>query len=223
MSPSYLYIWLAAELLGLSKEYKGEEADGFSLCQRMREHLQFAHVQDGLLSASARLSDTFNNPTRRDLRHERDADDGAPPGLHAGSADNLVDRPISAFHQDVGVYRFNQEQRIGFLELDDVVHARQRAQNFHPVLVRHHGPARPLLQEPDRGIAVDAHDQHVPQRPCCLEIPDVPDVKQVEAAVRKHHPGALFPLSSQEGKKFLYGNDVRTHNQPDRSFGLNSL
>lgn len=121
------------------------------------------------------------------------------------------------------MYRFNQAQRIGFLELDDVVHARQRAQDFHPVLIRHNGPARSLLQKSDRGIAVDAHDQQVPQRSCHLEIPDMPDVKQVEAAVRKHHTGALFSLPSQKEKKFLYRDDVRTQNQPDRPFGLDSL
>lgn len=112
---------------------------------------------------SVQFPDAFNNTTRRDLRHKRDTEDGAPSGFHTGSADNVIDRPISAFHQDVGLYRFNQEQRIGFLELDDVVHARQRAQDLHPVLVRHHGPPRPILKELDRGIAVDTHDQHVPQ------------------------------------------------------------
>ncbi len=47
----------------------------------------------------------------------------------------------------------------------------------------------------------------------------MPDVKQVEAAVRKYHPGTLFSLPSQERNKFLDGNDVRTQNQQDRSFG----
>ena len=91
------------------------------------------------------------------------------------------------------------------------------------MLVRHHGSTGPLLKASDRGIAVDAYDQHVPQRPCRLEIPDVPDVKQVEAAVRKHHTGALFSLSSQEGKKFLYGDDVCAQNQQARSFSFDSL
>ena len=87
------------------------------------------------------------------------------------------------------------------------------------VIDRHNGPPRPLLKELDRRIAVDTHDQHVPQRPCRLEIPDMPDVKQVEAAVRKYHTGTLFSLPSQERNKFLDGNDVRTQNQQDRSFG----
>ena len=47
----------------------------------------------------------------------------------------------------------------------------------------------------------------------------MPDVKQVEAAVRQHHTGALFSLPCQEGNEFLYGDDVRTQNQLDRSFG----
>ncbi len=33
----------------------------------------------------------------------------------------------------------------------------------------------------------------------------MPDVKQVEAAVRQHHTGPLFSLPSQEGNEFLYG------------------
>ena len=47
----------------------------------------------------------------------------------------------------------------------------------------------------------------------------MPDVKQVEAAVRKYHALALCSSSSQERNKFLDGNDVRTQNQQDRSFG----
>ena len=47
----------------------------------------------------------------------------------------------------------------------------------------------------------------------------MPDVKQVEAAVRKHHTGTLFSLPSQEGNKFLYSDDVFIQNQQDRSFG----
>ena len=50
----------------------------------------------------------------------------------------------------------------------------------------------------------------------------MPDVKQVEAAVRQHHPGALFPLSSQQGYEFLDGNDVCTQNQQDRLVLLRS-
>ena len=33
----------------------------------------------------------------------------------------------------------------------------------------------------------------------------MPDVKQVEAAVRQHHTGPLFSLPSQERNEFLYG------------------
>ena len=51
----------------------------------------------------------------------------------------------------------------------------------------------------------------------------MPDVKQVEAAVRKYHALALCSSSSQERNEFLYGNDVCTQNQQNRSFGLNSL
>ena len=158
----------------LTSPYKGEETDGSSFCQRMREHLQFPHAQPGFFR-SAQLPHAFNNTTRRDLRHKRDADDGAPSGFHTGSADNVIDR--------------------------------------------HNGPPRPLLKELDRRITVDAHDQHVPQCPCRLEIPDMPDVKQVEAAVRKYHALALCSLPSQERNEFLDGNDVRTQNQQDRSFG----
>ncbi len=51
----------------------------------------------------------------------------------------------------------------------------------------------------------------------------MPDVKQVETTVRKHHTGALFSSPSQERNEFLYGDDVRTHNQQYRSFGLDHL
>ncbi len=44
----------------------------------------------------------------------------------------------------------------------------------------------------------------------------MPDVKQVEAAVRKHHTDTLFSLPSQEGNEFLYSDDVRTQNRLDR-------
>ena len=81
------------------------------------------------------------------------------------------------------------------LEDDHVVDRAQRGHEQRAVLRRHHGPAL-ALQAAHRGVAVDAHHEHVGLRPGALQVADVAHVEHVEAAVGE---GDRPPLAPRRG------------------------
>ena len=92
-----------------------------------------------------------------------------------------VDGVVGALAVHVGQQREQRAHgRLG--EDDDVVHAAQRRHELGAVGRRQDGPAR-ALQRPHRRVVVDGDDQPVGLRRGALEIADVADVQQVEAAV----------------------------------------
>ena len=81
-------------------------------------------------------------------------------GFDRFAADDLVDRPISALHQDVRLEGGNQCAGVRLREDHDIVHASQRCQHFGSLGFRHDRPVHSLVQVTDRRIAVDAdHEQ----------------------------------------------------------------
>ena len=79
---------------------------------------------------------------------------------------------------------------VGSGKIDDVVDAAQRGDELGAIGGRHDRPARPL-QRRDRRIVVDRDDEAIGFARGRLQVADVADVQQVEAAVgeRDRAPG----------------------------------
>jgi len=121
-----------------------------------------------------------------------DDDDPAAVGEHRVTLGHALRRVVGALGVNGGPDR--RHERVGrvLVEHDDVVHRAQRREHLRALARRHHGAPRPF-QPRHRRVAVDADEEHVAERAGGLEIADVADVQEVEAAVGEDEALALCP------------------------------
>ena len=129
-----------------------------------------------------RAPDLPDHRRRRPVFHERDRDHLPAARLHDLAPDDGLDGPVAALDEDVGAERADQLQRRRRAEDRHEVHAGERREDLGALPRRGERAPRPL-EAPHRGVGVDADDERVAEFPRLLEVADVADVQQVEAAV----------------------------------------
>ena len=108
-------------------------------------------------------------------------------------SNNIIDRPVSAFDQDVRNQGTYQLIRSILSKEADVIDATKRRENDGAIFVRIDRASFPF-NPPDGCIRVQADDQYIPEFPCSLQILDVPTMQNVERAIGEDD---FFPLSAQ--------------------------
>lgn len=92
---------------------------------------------------------------------------------------------FAALGVDVGLYALKHLDRGGPAVDRDVVHAAQRREHLGPLGLGKRGAARAFV---DKTVGGDGDDQHSPKPAGGVEVADVADVQEVEAAVTQHDP-----------------------------------
>jgi hypothetical protein len=150
--------------------------------------------------SSFAVRDPLQNLARRISRHNLDPHHFAASCFHFLAPDNLIRRPIPAFHQNVRQQCRNYTLRRRFLEDDYCIHAFETRQNFRALFGRDHRPTG-SLQPTHAPIAVQTHYQRVTLSPRLLEDVNVARMQQVEAAIRKHYlPAVAFPRAKSHNQ-----------------------
>src|SRR5215469_1575196 len=111
------------------------------------------------------LHPAFNllqNLRRRVSGHHFHQDHFSSRRLHLFSSDNLIPRPIPAFHQHIRQQRRHHPLWCGLVENHHRIHAFQTGQNLRALLLRNDRP--PLaFQPPHTLVAIHPHNQHILQ------------------------------------------------------------
>ena len=147
------------------------------------------------------------------LRIARDGDLGAHR-LHRAALGHVLLGVVGALGVDVGAEA--RDQRVGavLLEDDHRVHPAHRGDQLRPLRGGHHRAAR-ALQPPHRGVGVEPDHERVAERAGGLEIADVADVEEIEAAVGEHQPLARRAPAGREAARLVNAEDGR-HRSPAR-------
>ncbi len=115
-----------------------------------------------------------------------DLDPTAAPADYIGTDDG-VGLVIAALDDHVGLQRLDQCKRGVVVEEDHAVDALERGNDARPFGGRNDGPVSTLAEPLRRRVAVDTHDQRCAERCGGLEYRDVPNMEEVEYAVREDH------------------------------------
>src|SRR5574341_1105500 len=132
--------------------------------------------------------------------------------LYDLASDDLLNRPVAALDQYIRLDRRNHLAGIRRIKDRHIVHTRERGQHFGPLPLRHQRPFRPL-ERGHRRIAVDRHDQEIPERAGFLEVPGVANVKEVKTAVGKHNTTTVSPGNRSELGEFRNCLEFGRHQQ----------
>ncbi len=95
---------------------------------------------------------------------------------------NVVARIVRALGLHVGMELGNQSAHIRLVENYDSIDIGEGCENFRAFAGRHGRPAF-ALKATHTVIGVDGDNKLATQRPRAAQIPDVPDMQQIEAAV----------------------------------------
>ncbi|OGJ94640.1 MAG: hypothetical protein A2487_15340 [Candidatus Raymondbacteria bacterium RifOxyC12_full_50_8] len=76
--------------------------------------------------------------------------------------------------------------RVSFVKNENQVDRLKTGQNSGPVCLRVKGPSLPF-QGTNRGIAVDAHNEHVAHGLCLFEVTHMAGMKNVKTAIGGHY------------------------------------
>jgi hypothetical protein len=113
---------------------------------------------------------------------------------------DLIRRPISAFHENIGVARADDCRWRVLVKDDDDVHTLERRQDLRSLRLRSDRPLRTFVST-HRVVGIQAHDEGVAERTRLLEISDVTRVEEIEYSVRKNNnaSGALMTVDPSDG------------------------
>jgi hypothetical protein len=146
-----------------------------------------------VMAASQRLARTSapglanlgNQPRRREPLDEReDTNSASKVGQHGALARVQCLGPVVATF-DVNVRSHNGQESVGTLlgENDDGIDARQRGEDGGTLTLRDERSSR-SLEFTDRAVSVEADDKEIAKLARALQVTDVTEMKEVEAAVR---------------------------------------
>jgi hypothetical protein len=122
--------------------------------------------------------------------------------LHFCTADDLVQRPVVAFHQNVRKQTRNQFQRRRRVKDHHRINAFERGEDFRAFAFGDDGTPF-TFQWPNARIAVQSDDQHVTQFPRLLEDSNMSRVQHFKAAVGKNDAAAVAFLAAKPQNRFL--------------------
>jgi hypothetical protein len=100
---------------------------------------------------------------------------------------------VASFHENVGADGFDEPAGRVVVKQHRVVDTPKGRDDTQPFLLAYKRALR-ALQAPDRIVPVDAYDQEISERARSLEVANVSDVQQVEAAVCERYDSSALPL-----------------------------
>lgn len=167
---------------------------------------RYERIIDGIFSPAADDSratsgglDPFNDSRCRDIRNERDGFHHSAASFNQVAADDLVQGPIPAFHENIRLKVRDESLRIGLIEQHDIVHACQRRQDLCPLSFRDNGPSRSLAQPPHGSVRIHTDHEKIAQVPGGLKIARMPDVHEIETPIGEHNAPALRTVLFENG------------------------
>jgi hypothetical protein len=148
------------------------------------------------------FSDLSQDIRGRVTGHDWNGNNATAGGFDLLTANDLVVRPITTLHQDVGKEPGDQFARRQFVEYDDRIHTLQRRKDFRAFAFGEDG-APLALQLPYTCVAVESYDQRVTQFPSLLEAADVPRMKEIKAAIGENHSPTVAFLAAKPQNRLL--------------------
>ena len=100
---------------------------------------------------------------------------------------------VRALGVNCGPQHIQHALDVRFVEKHDVVHTTECRNKLHSFIQREDRPAG-ILDQPHRLVAIDRNNEDVTQRLRVLQIPEMSDVENVEAAICKDHLLAPYNL-----------------------------
>src|SRR5262249_13854853 len=105
------------------------------------------------------------------------------------------------------------------VEDDDVIDVAQGGEDLRALLGGHHRSAG-ALETRHRGVAVDADEEHVAESACGVQVPEVTDVQEIEAAVGEDNTLALRAQAGGELRRLVdcHGSSAAPRARASSSF-----
>jgi hypothetical protein len=128
--------------------------------------------------------------------------DPAAGRLHFFTADDLVWRPVAAFHQNVREQARNQFPWCKRVEDHYRINTFHRSQDFRSLALRPNWPSV-ALQLPHARVTVQAHNQEVAQGPRLFQEPNMSGVQHFETAVGENHSPTVAFLAGKPQNRLL--------------------
>src|SRR6185503_12387179 len=125
-------------------------------------------------------------------------------GFDLLTTNDLVDRPVAAFHQNVGQQPRDQREWRFLIKDGHEVNGLQRGNNFGSFLFVEDWAAL-SLENSHRTVAVQSNDQHIAQGSSVGEVTHVARVKQIETAVCEDYGESVTTQSLALANQLLHG------------------
>ena len=133
---------------------------------------------------------------RRHSGNEWNGLDAAAAGLDRLPSHNPVNGPISTFDENIRLEGCDEGAGVRFRKGHHIVYAGQCSQNLGSLGIGHNGTIGAFVQGAHGLVGIHADHQHITQIASRLQVADMADVHQVEAAVCEDDalslPTALF-------------------------------
>jgi hypothetical protein len=154
----------------------------------------------------ARRARTFtnlaNNVGTRLAGKKRNHNNTASRSFYFPSPHDLVGGPIPPFDKNIRQKSGNQFVGSEIVENDDGIHTFKGGQNFSALVLGDCGAAFPL-ELVHCSVAVDANNKDIAERPTFLQALQVPEVKNVKAAICEDDAAAIAFLAAKPQNRFL--------------------
>ena len=106
--------------------------------------------------------------------------------------------------------------RIGGIKNHDVVHTAKSGEDLRSLRFGDHGTSG--FDPPHGCVAIESHDQAVPQLPGLLKKADVTDVEEIEAAVGKHDALSATSPPLNDFRKLRGGEQFLRHSSGSNQY-----
>jgi hypothetical protein len=150
----------------------------------------------------------------------------ASRGFHFFAADNLVTRPVAAFHKNVWEQGGDGALRRQIVKNDHAIDAFKRCKNLC-ALVFGNDRASLAFELSHARVTVQTDDERVAEAASMLQAADVAGMQQVEAAVGEHHAAPIAFVAAKPQNRLLQCEDgiqrVSVRDRPERMVKLESV
>ncbi len=133
---------------------------------------------------------------------KRNHNDTASCTFYFLSADDLVESPISTLDKNIRQKSGNQFTRSERVENHHGIHTFKGSQDFSALVLRYRRAAF-SLEFVHGSVAVDANNEHIAERPALLQALQVPEVKNVKAAIGENHSPTVAFIGAKPQNRLL--------------------
>lgn len=142
--------------------------------------------------------------------NERNSGNDAAVLLDEIGTNDIVERVIAPFHEEVGANVVDELLGGVLIENDDEIDTGEGSQEKGAVVLGIHGAGR-TFQAADRAVGVESDDKQVAEVAGLGEIDGVPAVEDVKASVSKYDTAVCrrIPLLSRDNLSFYF---IKNHN-----------